>query len=134
MVFTKLPAFYFNVRFILKQSFKGALQKRYSEKFRKLHWKVSLLVSFFVKLQAWNLMLEGPVQVFYFEFWEISQNSFMQNVCERLFLEVKRCCGKQILQKSKIHHLLPEVTAKALRNTCSGKKFLCFINSILQVI
>ena len=46
---------------------------------------------------------EGLVQVFCGELCEVSQNNFMLNDFERLLLDVKRCCGKQILQKLKIH-------------------------------
>ena len=38
--------------------------------------------------------IEGPVQVFCYEFCEISQNNFMQNNFEQLLLDFKRCCGK----------------------------------------
>ena len=38
--------------------------------------------------------IEGPVQLFCSEFCQISQNNFIQNNFERLFLDVKRCCGK----------------------------------------
>ena len=38
--------------------------------------------------------IEGPVQVFWCEFFEISQNNFMQNNSERLLLDIKRCRGK----------------------------------------
>ena len=38
--------------------------------------------------------LVGTSEVFCCEFWEVSQENFMQNNSERLFLEAKRCCGK----------------------------------------
>ena len=63
--------------------------------------------------------VKGLLQVFCCKFCEISQNNFMQNF-ERPLLDV-RGVGRN--KYSRNQKFIKEVTAKTLRNNCSGKGF-----------
>ena len=67
--------------FFEKQSFAGVLSKNFSEKSLKLHTKTFRTCNFIKK--------EILVLVFSCEFCETSQNFFLHNNCERVFLDIR---------------------------------------------
>ena len=63
-----------------KQSFRDVLSKRCSQKFNKIHRKTRGRLSFLIKLQGSAcscINKETLAQVFSYEFWEISKNTFL---------------------------------------------------------
>ena len=50
------------------------------------------------------IKIEGAVQVFCCQFYELFQNNFMQTSCERLFLEIKKVLWKVNAPEIKIYH------------------------------
>ena len=63
-----------------KQSFRDVLSKRCSQKFNKIHRKTRGRLSFLIKLQGSACSFinkETLAQVFSYEFWEISKNTFL---------------------------------------------------------